>query len=119
MITMTRTIALGFVLMASAAWAIGPIKSHQCGPNDGECIEPPSDIDKAHDICLKHRHETGKLFGTGPYISDYEYENGWGACTKIEVPWSQSESARRQREAAEQEQRDRAFVAKVAGEQKP
>jgi len=69
----------------------------------------PSDLDKAEAICRLHSDETPYSITIPP-----KYAKGWKACDAI----YEAGLARRQREAAEREQRDREFVERVAKEQK-
>ena len=116
---MTRTLALGFVLIASAAW--GQTPADKCAQaliehsGGAPCVIPQfgpaqSDLDKALNICRLHSSETAYSITIPP-----QYAKGWEACRTI----YEVESARRQRAAAEQEARDKAFVEAVAKGEKP
>jgi hypothetical protein len=69
-------------------------------------------LGKAMVICDRH-FKQDVVTTTSPTIV---YEKDWQSCFKIRALWETTETARRQREAAEQEKRDLEFVKKIAGE---
>ena len=92
-----------------------------CGDSTGDICSHPqtydnSDLGKAMAICDRHKQPTGMVFDVLPPQAEYAYESAWQTCNAVAEKWAKTETARKQREAEEQEKRDLEFVKKVAGQ---
>lgn len=116
--TITVVGAVVFGVPMALAWA-------DSMPNLGGClfdgdtltIAPVYDdtpVGRAMALCARHEVPNGIAYPEGGH-PPYPHANGWEeACAKLARMWETTETAKRQREAVEQEKRDLEFVNGVA-----
>lgn len=83
-------------------------------PDYGTRVYDDTPVGKAMALCARHEVPNGIAYPEGGH-PPYPHANGWEeACAKLARMWEGSETAKRQREAVEQEKRDLEFVNGVA-----
>lgn len=85
---------------------------------NGDGVPVQSDLDKAKVICDRHLVVIDSIeqesIDNDNYIIHGTYKSGWQSCNLIMNKWSKSESAKEAKALQDQEDKDQAFVEKVA-----